>query len=316
MDQGDCLYSSVSILLCNDNDLVEPLRFLTSWELHHNSAYYADHPLLNTTLNQHSNIFANKAAIFATYLSKNTFESYDKANCERSVKDEAANNIRSGEYSSFLCILGLSSVVQRCIEVHHHGVQKDVKYPALFNQVVMPRGCITGDPIDIVWTSTLSSGKPNHFVPLSRISVHETQFSKRHRLQPESDSEDSITPSPLPPNLPSFQPLSPDPMTSESSAHTAKHETESVAETSANDQAAVAPQSDATTSANDHPAVAPQSDISLYFERIDSLSPHQKLELIDNIWRPEKNSNFPKQKVGASIIIGWRSFPAWCIHVY
>ena len=187
---------------------------MTSWELHHNSA---NHPLLNTTLSQHKNVFANKEAIFVSYLSQNIYKSFDKHNCERSVKDEAENNIRSCEYSSYLCILGLSSVVERCIEVHYHGVTKDVKYPLLFNHVIMPRGCITGDPIDVVWTSTSSFGKPNHFVPLSRICEYATNDLKRSRLQFESDMEGSLSPYPSPSNMPSFQTMSSNPITDESS---------------------------------------------------------------------------------------------------
>ena len=48
MLNGNCMYSSMSLLLVGDNSLVEELRCLTSIELYLNSDYYGKHDVFQS----------------------------------------------------------------------------------------------------------------------------------------------------------------------------------------------------------------------------------------------------------------------------
>ncbi|XP_046848026.1 uncharacterized protein LOC124441595 [Xenia sp. Carnegie-2017] len=50
---GNCLYSSVSLLLAGDNSLLHILRQLTSLELFLNATFYCQHPLFSSIVEQH-----------------------------------------------------------------------------------------------------------------------------------------------------------------------------------------------------------------------------------------------------------------------
>ena len=48
MLNGNCMYSSMSLLLVGDNSLVEELRCLTSIELYLNTDYYGKHDVFQS----------------------------------------------------------------------------------------------------------------------------------------------------------------------------------------------------------------------------------------------------------------------------
>ena len=54
---GNCLYSSVSLVLVGDNSLVHHLRILTSLELYMNADFYAQHPCFLSAVREHSECF-------------------------------------------------------------------------------------------------------------------------------------------------------------------------------------------------------------------------------------------------------------------
>ena len=217
LGEGKCLYSSASLMLCGENDLVEALRFLTSWELYQNADYYSDHPLMHRTLRDNSDLFRNEATIFTNYISEHTFNTvYHRDKKADSVREEAAHCLQDGVYASFICVLALSSVIQRGIEIHYSSPNENSKYSKLYDHLIMPRECVTGESIDICWISTRQDLKPNHFIPISFQSQSQKSSlqskPKRPRIEQDYDTECSPSPSFSPP----FSPISPpQPLSSE-----------------------------------------------------------------------------------------------------
>ena len=83
-----------SILLSGDNELVDELHYLTSWELYHNAKYYANHPLISQILDDHPDKFNSKTETFSNFLSDHDFETLDPNNVEQCVISEALNTTR------------------------------------------------------------------------------------------------------------------------------------------------------------------------------------------------------------------------------
>ena len=99
---GNCVYSSLSLLLIGYNYLVEVLRCLTSIELYLNPDYYGRHCCFDVAFN--SQIL----------------------------------NCKGFEWSSFMCLLVLSSVLKGHILSYYHDVG-DVNHKHSFNCNITPR---------------------------------------------------------------------------------------------------------------------------------------------------------------------------------
>ena len=166
----DCLYSSASIVLVGDNTLVEELRAMTCIELFLNAEHYSKHPIFSQVFDKHSNLFSSIETLLKISVSDASFNTGLLAN--NLVKHEAIHNCRQNEWSSFLCILGLSTVIARPICCYYPDFVGLDKYSVLFNQHVCPRFFSNStDDINILFCqkSPMSKGMhfiPNHFVPL------------------------------------------------------------------------------------------------------------------------------------------------------
>ena len=188
---GNCLYSSISLLLVGNNSLVETLRCLTSLELHQHASFYSKHPTFTFIFTNHRNVFASMESILKISVSHKTLDT--GLSSDEAVKEEAINNCHDKAWSSFLCILGLSSVIQRSI----HSLYPDFglhRNKVLFNQLISPRVAVSSTPLFILFCrdGPVVKSVPfqsNHFVPL--IYSHK---SKRKSLAvPSRPSKVNVT---------------------------------------------------------------------------------------------------------------------------
>ena len=118
-----------------NNSAVEELRALTSIELFLHASYYSKHPNFFKAL-QNSKHLKSIESILKVSVSD---ESFNTGLCsERLVQAEAKRNTIDRKWGSFLCVLGLSSIINRnIISVYpDFGLQR---YKDIFNIEVIPR---------------------------------------------------------------------------------------------------------------------------------------------------------------------------------
>ena len=136
-----------------------------------NAQFYCDHPCFSSVIDKHPECFG-KSVRNLLPLSV-SFESLDTGSVKFDlVKQEAISNCNAGKWSSFLCIMGLSSILQRNIITYYPDCG-ELRFKLLFNRKVQPRlhtkkglkdlhilFCYEGDirPGEIF--------QHNHFVPL------------------------------------------------------------------------------------------------------------------------------------------------------
>ena len=168
---GNCLYSSISLLLFGNNKFVEDLRALTSLELFLNASYYCKHPHFLSV----SKIYGKSDSFFFTMAIKNCTIDSDLKN-EEAVKFEAIANAKDKEWCSFLCLLALSSVIRRKIFSLFPDCD-DSMQKHLRNQLIFPREeCLLDIPLYILHCkmggsvlNPRTTFHMNHFVPLIKF---------------------------------------------------------------------------------------------------------------------------------------------------
>ena len=69
---GNCMLSSLSILLVGHNGLVDKLRVLCSLELYLNNEFYASHPFFEDTFQANKDLFCKPSYLFQISLSHST----------------------------------------------------------------------------------------------------------------------------------------------------------------------------------------------------------------------------------------------------
>ena len=127
--------------------------------------FYCEHPLLTLFFDNHKDLFSSKKSLLKLCVSEETFNS--GFSHQELVKAEATNSCRDKKWSSFLCILALSSVTNRRIQTFYPEFG-DYKYKFFFNQTILPRCFVS---INILFCregvqDANSPFQPNHFVPL------------------------------------------------------------------------------------------------------------------------------------------------------
>ena len=110
---GNCLYSSVSLVMVGDNGLVKSLWILKSTERFLNAGYYCNLLVFFSLIKEHgkpSNLSPSSVSVecLDTGIAKNDL-----------VGLEAILNITDKKWSLFLCILGLSTVLHRNIYTYY-----------------------------------------------------------------------------------------------------------------------------------------------------------------------------------------------------
>ena len=106
-EDGSCLYNACSIALIGDETLSMCLRSFTCCELYLYADSNASHPILNYLESQ--NFVSNKNNAFVL----------EKGNHLTAVYGEAQYIARNFRFSSFLCLLAISSVIGLPIEAYY-----------------------------------------------------------------------------------------------------------------------------------------------------------------------------------------------------
>ncbi len=79
-----------------------------------NAQFYCDHPCFSSVIDEHPECFGKSVRNLLP--SSVSFQSLDTGSVKFDlVKQEAISNCNAGKWSSFLCIMGLSSILQRNI---------------------------------------------------------------------------------------------------------------------------------------------------------------------------------------------------------
>ena len=178
---GNCLYNACSIALIGDESLANCLRGLTCMELFMNSWYYADHPHFED-LEKSGKV--SKKSSFVNSLTFEAFDNYALGDYSSAVRAEAQINVSDARYSSFLCLLALSTVTGQPIESYFpitnddQSDAKDLRKSELIrNGCIMPKESISQNdekihlfqcasvPIEYLYTTIIPERK-DHFVPL------------------------------------------------------------------------------------------------------------------------------------------------------
>ena len=136
------LFHSCSVGLTGDESLSLHLRCITSIELFQHSSFYADHPMIFDQFLNGRHISENSA--FSIMLSQKAFNFFEKGERAEAVVYEAKNCASNCSYSSFVCLLALSSVIGEEI-VSYSPMKSDTvqdAYELIFNCTILPRlGC-------------------------------------------------------------------------------------------------------------------------------------------------------------------------------
>ncbi len=158
---------------------MESLRVLTSIELFTNAEFYSEHPCFSSVVNDHAEYFSNINII----LPMSVFQECLDTGCIKAdlVRQEAILNCNEKKWSSFLCILGLTSVLNRTIFTYPDCGEQ--RFKLLFNRMIQPR--LTPkkslDTLHILfcYEGTVTAGttfRSNHFVPLL---FHKQQLKRK-----------------------------------------------------------------------------------------------------------------------------------------
>ena len=109
MADGNCLYDACSLAIIGNENLAAHLGCLTSIELYSNASLYASRPLFKDQYEKGT--FSSMANAFTMCSSDVALRSMEAHNPELAIPAEAKNNAKNHAFSSFLCILALSSIL-------------------------------------------------------------------------------------------------------------------------------------------------------------------------------------------------------------
>ena len=191
---GNCLYNSCSILICGCDKLSTTLRVAVSCELLLHPEYYANHPYISQKAvvnNKHHPNF-----IFALTISNDsTANLSDDASRKFCIEQEGIKNIRIGSWSSFMCMLGLSSVINCKLE-SVYPLQNNV-ISAVLNGIIHPRSSEKqrSNILSILWSRCGGNSKnttPNHFVPLIKTAGFEKMSLKNSLTNKKDNSSKTL----------------------------------------------------------------------------------------------------------------------------
>ena len=195
MLNGNCMYSSMSLLLVGDNSLVEELRCLTSIELYLNSDYYGKHDVFQSAYLSQKEPKRSSESFFYLSLKNDTLDSILK-NKEDTVKREAISNCQNFAWSSFMCMLGLSLAIKGKI-ISRYPDSGDAVYRLHFNQAIFPRIQNSQQKaFNLLFCRCEPLGnfrkfekfQTNHFVPLlqcrrSKVNTNSKPSAKKMRME-------------------------------------------------------------------------------------------------------------------------------------
>ena len=131
------MYSYLSLLLIGDNSLVEILRCLISIKLFLNSDYCGKHRCSDLAFNSQKDKIRLLHYSFCLRLKSATQDHSSNDNIG-AVKNEAILNCKDSQWSSFMCLLGLSSVLKGKILTYYPDIS-DFNHKHSLNCLITPR---------------------------------------------------------------------------------------------------------------------------------------------------------------------------------
>ena len=160
------------------------LRCLTCIELYLHASYYAAHPVIKECHRKRA--FLNESTALFAALSFFATDSCSEGNNISAIEIEAMETAKNCRYSSFACILALSSVIQQPIESYFpiKNPSNLDSYERLCNCTIIPREYnipstnkvhifhAAAAPVDFLFSSKVPEEK-NHYVPLLPIEAIE-----------------------------------------------------------------------------------------------------------------------------------------------
>lgn len=176
---GNCLFNSASLAVCQNENLAHELRLRTCFELARNREFYRNHPLLvNSQITYvgkkgSGGIMSPETLCDLYCFSASSSDVHLKQGFEAAFNSEIMRTSVNYSYSGTLQIMALSSVLGVPVETIYP--DQNYKLMPIYQNLFNPR-CWSnpGDStvVRILWTSTL--GWPdrskefvvNHFVPL------------------------------------------------------------------------------------------------------------------------------------------------------
>ena len=160
------------------------LRCLTCIELYLHAGYYAVHPVIKEC--HKKGAFLNESTALFASLSFFAADSCSEGNTISAIELEATETAKNYKYSSFACILALSSVIQQQIESYFPVKNPNSldSYERLFNCSIVPRENnlpsinrvhifhAAAAPVGFLFSGKIPEEK-NNYVPLLPIGVIE-----------------------------------------------------------------------------------------------------------------------------------------------
>lgn len=170
---GNCLYNSVSLLLCGDESRSDCLRLLVAGELYFNAEYYANHKIFRNAAGEHSG--TQESTLFTVALSADGDKTIaDSGSKIDAIKAEALAGGENGVWGSLLHMMALASMIRRPIFSLYPEV--DFRYRPLMYKLLNPRLPRMDDemePVHLLWSreGRLDNRPnawytPNHIVPV------------------------------------------------------------------------------------------------------------------------------------------------------
>ena len=173
---GDCLFNAISLLVRGNESAAMLLRLLAAGELYFNASFYADHHVFVDTIRSNNDLSLD--TLFTVALTEAGADECSKNRSKTdTVKSEALVACTRGEWSSFLHILGIASVLSKQVQSIYPDV--NFRFRSLIHRIVKPRASATNDPlgdedqVNILWSRDGGFDnrpgvwyEPNHFVPV------------------------------------------------------------------------------------------------------------------------------------------------------
>ena len=133
---GNCLYNSVSLLLCGDESCSEGLRILVAGELYFNAEYYADHKIFRNTIRELSEV--QESTLFTVGLSADGNQILAGGGSRiDAIKAEALAGCKNGVWGSLVHMMALASVIRQPIYSLYPVV--NFRYRPLMHKLLNPR---------------------------------------------------------------------------------------------------------------------------------------------------------------------------------
>ena len=179
---GNCLFNACCLALVGEESVSSCLRCLTSIELYINADFYASHQTIKECHAEGAFFHECNAFVATSFTAADVLSAADRVSAIKMEAKETAQNCR---VSSFMSMLGLSSVVRQPIESYFpvKDPRKFNSYERLFNCTIVPRQyssvsakihifCCAIVPVDFLFHNNIPEQK-NQYVPLVNVSVDE-----------------------------------------------------------------------------------------------------------------------------------------------